>query len=154
MTKQREPRAQIAALSDLVAAIDKAEDLSATRRRDIISAARTCARLLNRNLDEVPAVPSELRLALARVHPRQYRISPKRFANIKSDLAAGLKYLRVPERRASSDFDPEWKRLYDLLPAKELKWRLSRLIRYCSGHGIVPEAVDCPSSEFFGQKAA
>jgi hypothetical protein len=81
-------------LADVIATIETDLALSETRRRDIISAARTLSRVLNKNPDEVPASPSWIRQRLKNVHPRQAGMSPKRFANIKSDLLAGLRHLR------------------------------------------------------------
>ena len=85
---EREPT-----LADLIQALDGNDRLSKTRRRDLISAVKTTARLLNRNPPEIPAEAKGLRERLARIHPTQANMTGKRLANVKSDLAAALKLL-------------------------------------------------------------
>jgi integrase len=143
-------------LAVVIARIEADETLKVNRRRDICSAARTLARLFNKTPGEVPASPSWLRRRLKYVHPRQAGISQKRFANIKSDLSAGLRHARIPEGRNPHlpKLSVDWQKLWDRLPEGRLRWSLSRFLRFCSGQAIRPEEVDDAAAEAFRQALA
>ena len=66
-------------------------ELRASRRRDYLSAINAAAELLHRNPSELPADIADLRERLTPIHHVQAGMSPKRLANIKSDLAAALR---------------------------------------------------------------
>jgi integrase len=140
-------------LADVINGIEANDSLSESRRRDICSAVRTLARLLNKSPEEVPASPSWLRRRLNNVHPRQAGMSAKRFANVKSDLLAGLPHLRIPEGRNPhrAGISPEWQRLWGTLPKGALQWGLSRFVRFCSSEQIPPDHVDDCTAEAFRQ---
>jgi len=80
-------------LADLIEALAGNERLSKTRRRDLICAVNTAARLANRRPEEIAANARELRERLARIHPTLANMTAKRLANVKSDLAAALKHV-------------------------------------------------------------
>ena len=131
-------------LAAVIAALRQREDLPATRRRDLVSAVRTTARLLRRAPEHLPAAVPALRAALAGVHPVAAGISAKRFANIRADLAAALRLAGQMRMacRVAPGLDPAWQQLREVCPLPRLRWALSRLMRWCSSCDITPEQVD------------
>jgi hypothetical protein len=96
-------------LANVISALQCA-DLSARRRRDLISAVNTTARLLRRNVAELPANMETLRERLAGIHHVQTGMSAKRLANVKSDLAAALLVADAAIPKPSHEIvrTPEW----------------------------------------------
>jgi hypothetical protein len=75
--------------------------------------------------------------------PARAQISPKRWANLRSDLAAAIDRsgLRPMLQTAGVDLDEVWDRL--LAPAdRRVRLGLSRFARWTSLRGIAPESVD------------
>ena len=132
-----------ATLGDAIAAIRARDDLTPTRRRDLVSGLTTLARLLRRPPEHLPAEPSVLRPMLGKVHPVAVGMSAKRFANVRADALAGLRLataLGLCDTRGP--LLPSWQRLSEHCPKPEHKWRLSRLMRWCSAQAIEPTMVD------------
>lgn len=130
-------------LEDVINIIRREIEFSKTRQRDLISAANTMARLLNRNAAEVPADMSSLRQKLSNIHHVQAGMSSKRFANIKSDLAAAIHHARERQPRRSIVTPlPEWTEFLSLIEQKWQRYSLSRLIQFCSQLKIMPQDVD------------
>ncbi len=137
-------------LADLIKALAGNDRLSATRRRDLISAVNTTARLANRRPEEIAANARDLRERLARLHLTHVNMKPKRLANIKSDLAAALKHVPVGAKVHIRDagLSPRWKAFRESLETDWQRYTLARLARYCSAHRIPPERV---SDELIGR---
>src|SRR5262245_51933893 len=126
-------------------------DLSARRRGDLISAIHTAARLLNRNVAELPADMATLRQRLANIHHVQAGMSAKRLANVKSDLAAALRIAdaALPKPAHKIVRTPEWDAfLGSLTPPWEGNC-LTRLANYCSINSLSPSDVDDQVMERF-----
>jgi integrase len=136
-------------LADLIETLAGNERLSKTRRRDLICAVNTAARLANRRPEEIAANARELRERLARIHPTQANMTAKRLANVKSDLAAALKH--VPAKRKvrirEGGYSTSWRAFRETLETDWQRYTLSRLTRYCSARRIPPERV---SDELIG----
>lgn len=130
--------------ADLIALIEKDEELIAQKRRDVLSALRTLARLIEKEPSEIPANARWLRRRLERLHPKQADISKKRFSNIKSDLAFAMRHAGLIDMNAShlAPFMPEWKALWGRITMDRMRWNLSRFFHYCSAMQISPTAVN------------
>lgn len=128
-------------LADLMDRLAADESLSATRRRDLVSAVRRFCRLVGRDPATLPARVGELRPALERINPVQAGLSTKSFQNLKSDLLAALRAGGGISARTALARDPVWSALAAALPEKRLRDGLSRFLRYCADEGIAPQAV-------------
>lgn len=134
---------QVTTLADLLAHVASDPSLSQGRRRNISSSLRRLGHLLGRELYDLPAKPGALRELLEDFHPARVNMSPRRWANIRSDLLFALKrYCPEPvPGRSSQPLSPEWQALYERLPGEDYTRRLSRFIRYCSTMNIRPGDV-------------
>ena len=130
-------------LANVISALQCA-DLSARRRRDLVSAIHTAARLLNRNVAELPADMATLRERLAGIHHVQAGMSAKRLANVKSDLAAALRVAdaAIPKPRHQIVRTPEWDAFLRSLTPPWRRFCLARLANYCSANSLSPSDVD------------
>jgi integrase len=82
--------------------------------------------------------------------PARAKISPKRWANLRSDLAAAIKTSGLRPMLKTSDVrvDEVWARLF--APAEQrVRHGLSRFARWATLRRIVPEAVDDSAIERF-----
>ena len=130
-------------LADVLATVLGHPRLKETRRRDLASALRTAARLLKRELAEIPADMAYLRERLDAIHPVQARIAPERLANVKSDLAAALRLVLKKTRRPSRVHrTPDWEAFMGSLDQPWQRYMLSRLATFCSLRKIEPPGVD------------
>jgi site-specific recombinase XerD len=130
-------------LKDVVERLDEDNDLSPTRRRDLKSAIRAVARLVDGQLETTPANINWLHVRLRRVHPAQHGMSKKRFQNIKSDALRALELAGASRDRKDWLRDPsqEWLRLLDLATDKHDRWKLTQLAQYCSALEVSPTDV-------------
>lgn len=122
------------------------EDLSETRKRDIVSGLRHVAQALGRPPEEVPSDPRWLQPRLAKVSPAALGLSPKSWQNALSYSRAALVHFGLAARRINrvDRLGPEW---YDLwaavLASKDptLPLALSRFVYFLDRRGILPEDV-------------
>ena len=129
-------------LADVLVAIEAA-DLPARRRQDLASAVRSAARALGRSPEQVPADPRLLASRLAELAPLALGFSKPRWNNIRSLLRTALELVTaMAPGRHLTPLSPAWQALWDRLPSRTLKTRLSRLLHFCSAQRIEPEAVD------------
>lgn len=133
-------------LADAIARIVGDERLSVTRRRDMASALRSIARALGRPPEILPASTRWLQPRLERLHPEQLGISAKRWSNIASDAAAGLRHLGLARRVIRSrnePLPPAWAKLAaSIEDSTALHCGLSRFIGFCARLSVPPEQVD------------
>lgn len=143
--------AQEPTLADLIAALARSQHLGETRRRDLVSAVTTAARLLNRRPEEIPAKLPELRERLSRIHPAQANMTRKRLDNVKSGLKAAWRHLPAGSKIVIRDvgFSASWKTFRERLETDWQRHALSRLGRYCSARRIPPERVSDAVMERF-----
>jgi hypothetical protein len=118
-------------------------DLSDNHRRDWLSSITCTAALLHRNPSELPADIAQLRERLTSIHPVQAGMSPKRLANIKSDLAAALRALRRVEVAPAPKIQrsPEWEQTIKGLERPWQQHILARFADFCSTIGVAPRQV-------------
>ena len=139
-------------LASLLDALAASTTLPPRRVADLGSAVRSLCRVLGQAPGEVPADPGVLGRALRRALPAAAGIGPARWANIKSLVLQGLRLTgcRVLPGRSLHPLTPAWQALEALLPTRYHRAALSRLMHYCSGQGIPPEAVDQAVFDRFG----
>ena len=127
-----------------------AADLPPARARDMASAVRSIARLLDRVPEALPVEPRMLARLLDNIAPAAHGITPQRWANIRSLLRAGLALLGpIAPGRHLNALSPTWQMLWDSLPSRFLKIGLSRVMRFCSAQEIAPGDVDVGTFEQF-----
>lgn len=138
-----------ATLVDLIQAI-RQTDLPDRRRQELISAVNTVARILNRSVGEIHLDPRLLANRLAEVSPAAVDLSAGRWANAKSLFRAALSLVRdISPGRHLSSLSPEWQALWEHLPGRTAKTRLSRFMHFASANGIVPDEVTAETFTVF-----
>jgi hypothetical protein len=144
MSTEPPSRADIAAnatLFDVIQAIRRA-DLPERRRQELISAVNTVAKALRRPVCEIPLDPRLLANRLAEVAPAAIGLSAGRWANAKSLFRSGLSLVRdIGPGRHLSPLSAEWQALWERLPGRTAKTRLSRFMHFASACGIAPNEV-------------
>jgi len=138
--RKRQP---IDTLDDLIAFLGNNKTLAAKRRRDLISACNSTARLVGRPPSDILTNITALRDLFAKLHPVQCRISKKRLANIRADLAAALELAGIiPADNRDTEPLPAWTEFLNHATAKHHAWFLSRFARFCSQRQTEPANVD------------
>jgi integrase len=129
--------------ADIIETLEAMDELTKTRRRDLISGLRTMARFLGKETNAVPANTEWLRQRLRQFHPRQANVSDKHFANVRSAVMAAIKAAGVRNKRVDAfpNMNTRFQGLYDAIPDRLLGYKLSRFFRYCSDQGLGPEDV-------------
>src|SRR5215471_1818085 len=90
----------------------KRTDLDEKRRAELASAIRTVGRALNRPLDQIPADAKSLRRRLSVLAPAAVRLSPGRWANVRSHLRAALALARLNKAvRTREPMSAKWRAL-------------------------------------------
>ena len=117
--------------------------LSPNRKRDLRSAVASFAKLRDQPAAAIGLDLADIRRTLDGMVPARAKISPKRWANLRSDLAAAIAVsgLRSMLKTAGLKLDEVWSEL--LAPADQrVRHGLSRFARWASLHRIAPESVD------------
>jgi hypothetical protein len=133
----------VTTFADVIAHLQADPALPVGRRRELVSALRTTARLLDMDPAAVPAEPRALRQRFRDLSPAAAGISQGRWNNLRSLVLAALKHagVRVLPGRAPKPLGPAWKELRERLPDPTLRYGLSRFMSFCTAKGIAPEAV-------------
>jgi integrase len=130
--------------ADAIQAVEAAADLPTQTRAQWASALRQIAKALDKPTEILPARWTAMQLSLKRLHPATVGANVKTLANQKSNVKAALRWFSK-EHDVSPRGAPltaAWAALRDGIDDYGRKARLSGLMRYCSGQGIGPEAVD------------
>ena len=133
-----------ATLADVFAYIEADPTLSATQRRDMLSALRRLSIALGEELRHIPALPLALRDRINAVLPAATEMSRRRFLNIRSRTLAAIERsgIRVLRGRAAQPLAPAWELLRLALPTPPAaRAGLSRLMSFCTAWGIKPDEV-------------
>jgi integrase len=140
-------------LASVSEALERAE-LTPRRRTELMSAVRSCCRVLGKAPCEVPADPGVLGRTIRRALPAAAGITPARWSNIKSLLLKAMEITgcRVLPGRSLHPLTPPWAELYEGLQGdRYFRASLSRLMHFCSAQRITPLEVDQSVFDRFGQ---
>src|SRR5262249_22740879 len=142
MKPTTEPTGAELTLEDVLERLAPA-DIPETRRRDLRSAVTTYAKLVDKDPASIPLELAELRRVLDRLVPAEAQVSAKRWANLRSDLAAAIdaSALIAMLRTAGLPVGPAWERRLAGTPQR-VRAGLSRFARWASLRGVAPEAVN------------
>jgi len=132
--------------ADLIKALEEDQDLTATRRRDMISGLRRVAKALGRAPQNVPAHSRWLQPRLAKLSPAAFGLSVKSWQNAVSDTRSAMVHAGIVERRKNriTDLSPDWQTLWASLLAsgdKTLQPALCRFVYFLNTHAIGPDQV-------------
>ena len=124
-------------LAGVLAALERDGKLTATRRRDLVSAVKRVAILLGNEPAAIPLDMAAISARLAAVNPVAVGLTTKSFANIRSDFLAAVKGsgLMPVEAEGKSPLSPAWVDLFARLSGRRAHIGLSRLARYASARG-------------------
>jgi integrase len=142
--------AETPSLHDLLDRVSADEQLDPRRKADLRSAIKSLGQWLGLDLTAMPAHPQYLRERLAGFQPAAAGVSRKRLQNVRSAVAFALDRYGLGGRRSYlAPLSPAAQALYDLLPDKYFRCRLSRLLHFISAQGIEPEQMtDAVADEF------
>ena len=130
--------------ADAIHAIEQAMDLSPQQRAQWSSALRQIAKALDKPIESLPARLTAMRFNIERLHPAVVGANPKTLANQKSNVKAALRWFGKEHDVAARGvpLTAAWAALRDSIGDYGRKARLSGFMRYCSGRGIEPAAVN------------
>ena len=131
-------------LAGVLAALERHGKLSATRRRDLVSAVKRVAILLGNEPAAIALDMAAISARLAAVNPVAVGITTKRLANIRSDFLAAVKASGVMPVKAlgKSPLSPAWVDLFARLSGRRAHIGLSRLARFASARGLAPKEIN------------
>jgi integrase len=129
-------------LGDVSDAVAASTHLNPVRIRDLISAISCFGTLIGEEAKSIPLDLAAIAARLGAVNPIAVGISPKRLANIRSDLfaaiaASGL----IPARRTRQALTGPWEALRTKLATERQRIGLSRLCQYASAAGLRPTDI-------------
>jgi integrase len=131
-------------LADVLEAIEAKPGLKPSRRRDLQSALSRLASMADIPLEEFPLDMEKLRQAFGTIEPAAHGIGKKTLTNIRSDVMAaivlsGLRSTKRPHARTA--LAPPWLGLWRMMDDRQIRFGLSRFLRFCSAQGIAPADV-------------
>jgi integrase len=132
--------------SDVMEAVASSTDLSAVRKRDILSGLRRVAKALGRSPEDVPADVGWLQKRLEGVLPASIGLTAKSWSNALSDARAGLVSCGIVARKINrkADLSGAWKDLWQIVldsGDRTLPKALPRFIYFLNRFGIEPDDV-------------
>jgi integrase len=130
--------------ADAIKTITAATDLSEPTRRHWCSSLVGIARAFDQPPEVIPARFSAVRARMAALHHVPLGWVPKTLANHKSNAKAALIWFAKEKDILPHGvpLSPVWDRLRIQLTDPSTRYRLMPLMRFCSGVGIAPDAVD------------
>ena len=139
-------------LEDVLLAVQDCPGLLVSRRRDLVSAVRRIAGLLDADPAHLPGSLVELRPRLNRVMPAAHGLSPKTWQNLRSNLTAAIKAAGGAGAPRRSRRSPAWQRLRALLPNKRMQNGLARFLTYCDREGVSPDQITDEIADRFARE--
>ncbi len=128
-------------------------DLSAIRKRDLVSALNRLSSILHRAPDAIPADPGWLQPRLSKIEPAAIGLSHKTWSTLLSNAKAAFSILEiVPRGQRLSDLSPLWRPLWQrLLQSGNIRVSrsLGRFARCMDNLQIPPEAVDLKAAQTY-----
>jgi hypothetical protein len=147
------PPAPAPTLQNVVDLVGGNPELSETRRRDLRSAVVTYGKVVGEPLSTIPMDLAAIRKTLDGVVPMQAKVSRKRWANLRSDLAAAIATSGLQPMLKTAGVEPskEWQSLLDATDDKATRNGLSRLARWASLRQVSPAGIDDAVSSAFSR---
>jgi integrase len=141
----------VTTLADVAERLFANPDLSETRKRDLRSAVVTYGKIVGQPLAEIPLDLAAMRGTLDGVVPLQAKVSRKRWANLRSDLAAAIAESNLLPMLKTSDVElgKEWEELFKTTTDKRITNGLSRFARWASLKSLGPSDIDRSVLEWF-----
>jgi integrase len=138
-------------LANVLAGLERPSTLTATRLRDLRSATKRVADLLGNEPAGIPLDLGVIGAGLNAISPVAAGMTPKRFANIRSDFLAAVKAskLKSVQRSAKTPLSAAWITLMADLSTRRAHIGLSRLARYASANGIKPAQISDATIQTF-----
>jgi integrase len=141
-----DPITDASSLAGVIVRIQQDAELTAARRRDLVSSVLRVSAVTGVDPRSAPASLRFMRPLINAVHPAKHNLSPKTWSNLRSNFRAAL-IQKAPRPRKQAD--PEWSKLRGRLPTKRMRLGLSRFISFCEDAEIAPKAVsDAVSCRF------
>src|SRR5450759_1116450 len=129
---------------EAIAAIEQSADLSKNTKRHWVCSLRQIAKWLDRPFEMVPARWTSIRMPVGQLHHARVGVTAKTVANHRANVAAALRWFgkehHVSPRGVA--LSAVWATLRDGIDDRGRRARLYGLMRYCSGRGLEPTAVD------------
>jgi integrase len=131
-------------LQEVIDRLSANADLSDTRKRDLRSAIVTYGKIVGESPAAIPMDLAEIRKTLDGVVPQRAKVSRKRWANLRSDIAAAIDASGLQPMLKTSEVKPdqEWERLLEAAKDKRISNGLSRLARWATLRQVTPNKVD------------
>jgi integrase len=133
-------------LAGVLAALERETNLTATRRRDLVSAVKRVAILLG---DEPAAIPLEMpaiSARLAAVNAVAVGLTVKTLGNVRSNFVAAVKASGLMPVKVQSGgkpvLSPAWVDLFARLSGRRAHIGLGRLGRFASARGLAPQEIN------------
>jgi len=138
-------------LQDVLDRLALLDGLSHARRRDLRSAVKCFAKLAGVPPGAIPLDLATIRQTLDGMVPAQAKVSAKRWANRRSDLAAALAAcgLMPMLKTAKVELEPAWAALLEPVTDRAIRSGLSRFARWASLRRVLPAAVETATIERF-----
>jgi len=130
-------------LADAVLLIQEAPDLDAQTKQRWVRSLRNVAQAMDKPREIIPARYSAVRAELRKLHHVPLGITAKTLANDRSGAKSALLWLHDERSlpRNGVPLSPLWERLHRRLE-KNVRYRLSPMMRFCSAKGIAPHEVN------------
>jgi hypothetical protein len=126
--------------ADAMAAIEKAEGLSATQKRHWATSLRQMARYLDRPLSLIPTRIAAIAEAVKKLHPARLSVNPKTFINHRANARGALLWFnrQQPDSGRKAPMDPRYRSLLELVEDRYAKDVLSPFFRFLSSRPSPP----------------
>ncbi len=133
-----------ATLGAVLIALEQNSELGATRLRDLRSAVKRVAQLLEQEPAAVRLDLPEMSARLGAINPVAVGMTAKRFTNVRSDFLAAVKAsgVRLIHGGAKRPMSAAWVELFRRLSGRRAHIGLSRLARYASSQRIEPKHIN------------
>lgn len=129
-------------------------DLSATRRRDMLSGIARVAQALGLPPSDIPCQAKWLQRRLSKIAPAQLGITHKTWTNNLSNLRSAMAHVGIVERRkrVMDDLTPDWRALWQQVRAAKdptVETATRRFVFFLSALHIPPEKVTQADADAF-----
>jgi integrase len=146
--------AQPATLQDVIDRVVDNAALSSSRKRDLRSGVVVYAKIVGEAPAAILLDLAAIRKTLDGVVPLQAKVSRKRLANLRSDIAGAIAAsgLQPMLKTFGVELDKDWAGLLDAVDDKAVANGLSRLARWASLRHVSPEKIDGAAvKQFFAE---